>query len=534
MSEERILKMRTEIRELVKKTIKDLFGEEVDFDIQHPPDEKLGDYSVNAPFLLAEKLKKTPKEIAREIIDKINSKKFESVSQIKGFINFRIRKESWLKELSKSVTNKYGDGNLGEGKKVLIEFVSANPTGPLTVAHGRGAVYGDSLARILESQGFKVHREYYINDSGNQIKNLGDSVRLKIEELKGKEVTYPPNTYQGEYIEDIAKEVVKKKIKNYGEFAGEYILKLIDKTLKRLRIDFDEWVSESKIIKEGKVDTAISDLKKVRPSPFVEREGALWFVPGNRERVFRKSDGSWTYIVPDIAYHRYKFDRGYDLLIDLLGPDHQDHIPELKKSLSLLGYHSETLEVKIVQWVTIKRGEETLKMSKRQGTFITIDELLDEVGVDAARFFYLLRKSSVPMDFDLELAKEESDRNPVYYVQYGHARICSLLELAEKRGHSINSNENLSRLTSKEEWSLIKKIAEFPEILEDAAKIRESHLLTHYLLSVSKLYHNFYQNIRILDGDKELIDPRLFLSNAVRSVIMKGLKLLGVKAPERM
>ena len=526
--------MRTEIREMVKAIIKELFDEEVAFDIQHPPDKKMGDYSVNAPFLLSKKLKKSPKDIAKKILNEINSEIIESASQIKGFINFRIKKESWLEELIRSITPNYGNGNLGKNQKVLIEFVSANPTGPLTVAHARSAAYGDSLARVLASQGFNVDREYYINDSGNQIKNLGDSVRLKIEELKGKEVKYPPNTYQGQYIEQIAKEVMNKNIENYGEYAGDRILKTINKTLKRLRINFDEWVRESKIIKEGKVDAIISELGKIKPNPLTEREGALWFTPGNRERVFRRSDGSWTYIVPDIAYHRFKFERGYDLLIDLLGPDHQDHVPELKKSLSLLGYPEENLEVKIIQWVTLKRGNETVKMSKRQGSYITIDELIDEVGVDAARFFYLLRKSSVPMDFDLELAKEASDRNPVYYVQYGHARISSMLELAEKQGYCINSKKNLTKLKKKEEWNLIKKIPEFTETLEDAARIRESHLLTHYLLNISKLYHNFYQNVRVLDGNKDLIEPRLFLSHAVRNVISKGLKLLGVQAPERM
>jgi len=526
--------MRTKIKEMVKEVIKELFNEEIDFDIQHPPDEKMGDYSVNAPFLLAGKLKKNPAEIAKIMLDELDSELIESASQIKGFINFRLTKKTWLKELSMAITPDYGDGTSGQNKKVLIEFVSANPTGPLTVAHARSAAYGDSLARVLESQGYDIEREYYINDSGNQIKNLGDSVRLKIKEMKGEKVEYPPNTYQGDYIEEIAKKVMDKKIDDYGEFAGNNILKTIDKTLKRLRIDFDKWVRESKIIEQGKVDEVISDLGKLQPNPLMEKEGALWFTPGNRERVFRRTDGSWTYIVPDIAYHRFKFDRGYDLLIDLLGPDHQDHVPELKKSLELLGYPSENLEVKIIQWVTLKRGNENVKMSKRQGSFITIDELIDEVGVDAARFFYLLRKSSVPMDFDLELAKEESDRNPVYYVQYGHARISSLLELAEQQGYTINSDENISSLNKKEEWNLIKKIPEFKETLEDASKIRESHLITHYLLNISKLYHNFYQNIRVLDGNKDLIEPRLFLSNAVRNVIKKGLQLLGVKAPDRM
>lgn len=526
--------MRNKIRKIVETTIKKLFDEEVDFDVQHPPDKKMGDYSSNAPFLLAEKIKKNPRDIAKTMQEEIDSEIIESTSQIKGFLNFRIKRESWLEELTRAITPDYGSGNLGKNKKVLIEFVSANPTGPLTVAHARSAAYGDSLARLLESQGFNVDREYYINDSGNQIKNLGESVRLKIEELKGKEVKYPPNTYRGQYIEQIAKEVMDKDIDNYGEYTGDRILKIINKTLKRLRINFDKWVRESKIIKEGKVDGVISELEKIKPTPLTEREGALWFTPGKRERVFRRSDGSWTYIVPDIAYHQFKFERGYDLLIDLLGPDHQDHVPELKTSLNLLGYPEENLEVKIIQWVTLKRGNENVKMSKRQGSFITIDELIDEVGVDAARFFYLLRKSSVPMDFDLELAKEESERNPVYYVQYGHARISSLLEIAREKGYPINSKENLSKLNKIEEWNLIRKLPEFTETLEDAARIRESHLITHYLLNISKLYHNFYQNVRVLDGDKDLIHPRLFLSNAVRNVIKKGLELLGVQAPERM
>jgi arginyl-tRNA synthetase len=528
------MKMRTKIRETVIKKIRELYNEEVAFDIQHPPEEKMGDYSINAPFLLAEKIKRNPNKIAKELSEQIDSEIIESASAFKGFVNFKIHKKAWLEELVKATNTSYGNSDKGKGTKILIEFVSANPTGPLTVAHARGASFGDSLARILESQGSDVDREYYINDSGNQINCLGESVRLKIKELKGKDVKYPPNTYQGAYIEEIAKKVLDKNIENYGEFAGEYILKLINKTLQRLRINFDKWVSESKIIEDGGVDSIISDLKKVKPNPFTEKEGALWFIPGNRERVFKRSDGSWTYIVPDIAYHRYKFDRGYDLLIDLLGPDHQDHVPELKKSLGLLGYPEENLEIKIIQWVTLKRGNETVKMSKRQGTFITIDELIDDVGADAARFFYLLRKSSVPMDFDLELAKEESERNPVYYVQYGHARISSLLEMAEEQGYSINSKEKISKLKAKEEWNLIKKIPEFKETLEDAARIKESHLVTHYLLDISKLYHNFYQNVRVLDGNKDLIEPRLFLSYAVRNVIRKGLKLLGVQAPERM
>jgi len=527
--------VRHKIDGFVKRTVKDLFGIEISPEITHPPSDDLGDYSSNAAFLLAKKIHKSPKDIAEMIARKIEGDIIEWAKAISGFLNIKIKKDAWLEELKTAIYRDYGNDRWGNGMRVLIEFVSANPTGPLHVASARAASFGDSLSRILQSQGFEVDREYYIDDSGKQVELLGKSIELKIKELKGEKVDFPPDAYKGDYIIKLAKKAIKENICDYTNFGVKEVLKMQKGALDRFRVTFNEWISESELKEKGEADRVIEDLQELKKSPFVKKDGALWFIAGKREgRVFIRSDGSYTYIVPDIAYHRYKFDRGYDVLIDLLGPDHIDHIPELEKSLELLGYPVENLLVKIIQWVTLKRGEEKIKMSKRSGEFITIDELLDEVGVDAARYLFLMRKSSMPMDFDLELAKEQSERNPVYYVQYGHARISSLLEFAREKNYITDSPEKLNLLRKDEEWKLMRKITEFKEVLEDAAKMKEPHLLCYYLLDLSKFYHNFYQKVRIIGGKEELIQPRLFLSNAIRNVLAMGLSLLGVNTPERM
>lgn len=526
--------MRCKLEKILKETIKDLFSVEIIPEVGHPPSDELGDYSTNAAFLLSEKLKKKPEDIALKLAKNLQGDIVHWAKDVSGFVNIKIKKEAWIDELKSSIHPDYGKMDWGEGEKVLLEFVSANPTGPLHVASARAATFGDSLSRILESQGFNVSREYYFNDSGSQVELLGKSIELKIKELNGEIVDYTPNTYRGDYITKLAKEAMNKKIKDYVDFGVKEILKMQKSTLDRFRVNFDEWISESELKKKGMADKIIEDLHELKPSVLMKKEGALWFTAGDRERVFIRRDGSYTYVVPDIAYHRYKFDRGYDVLIDLLGPDHIDHIPELKESLELLGYPTGNLEVKIIQWVTLRRGKETIKMSKRSGEFITIDELIDDVGVDASRFFFLMRKSSIPMDFDLELAREQSERNPVYYIQYGHARISSLLDFAKYKGYSVNLPENLDLLSKEEELKLIKKIPEFKEVLEDSAKMREPHILAYYLSNLSKLYHNFYQSYKIIGGEEELILPRLFLSNSVRNVVARGLSLLGVSAPERM
>jgi arginyl-tRNA synthetase len=534
MCQERNIKVRNRVFNILKDTIKKLFNEEISPEVTHPPSPKLGDYSTNAAFILTDSLKNPPEDIASKLAKNIKDDSVQWAKSIDGFVNIKIKKEAWIEELKESLIVDYGDSDFGKDQKILLEFVSANPTGPLHVASARAATFGDSLNRILKSQGFDVYNEYYFNDSGTQVELLGKSIGLKIKELNGEKVNYPENAYLGNYITKLAKKAKDEKIKNFTEFGVNEILKIQKSTLKRFRVYFDEWISETELKDKGMADKVIRDLGNLKHSPLLKKEGALWFMEGERERVFIRSNGSYTYIVPDIAYHRFKFDRGYKILIDLLGPDHIDHIPELKASLELLNYPAENLEVKIIQWVTLKRGKETIKMSKRSGEFITIDELIDEVGVDAARFFFLLRKSSIPMDFDLELAKEQSERNPVYYIQYGHARISSLLDYAKYKGYSVNLPDNLELLTNEEELKLIRKIPEFKEALEDSAKMREPHLLAYYLLDLSKLYHNFYQSCRIVGGEEELVIPRLFLSSAIKNIVSRGLSLLGVSAPLRM
>jgi len=518
--------------------------------ISQPKKKEWGDLSTNLPFLLQKESGEDISKIGNLLVSHLQNEDF--LSQVEfvspGFINLFIA-PSYLNQTVKRIViqkEKFIQFSFGNGKKVQVEFVSANPTGPLHVGHGRAAALGDSLANILSNVGYKIEREYYINDVGGQIKRLARSVWVRLQEIEGIKVPFPDDGYKGLYLIDIAKEVrdsLGEKLKHekseqklldlLGKFTVEHILKGIKKDLDEFGVRFDRWFRESSLYENGEIPRVISFIKD--KGYVYEKDGALWFIAGKREgRVFIRSDGSYTYIVPDIAYHRYKFDRGYDVLIDLLGPDHIDHIPELEKSLELLGYPVENLLVKIIQWVTLKRGAEKIKMSKRSGEFITIDELLDEVGVDAARYLFLMRKSSMPMDFDLELAKEQSERNPVYYVQYGHARISSLLEFAREKNYITDSPEKLNLLRRDEEWKLIRKITEFKEALEDAAKMKEPHLLCYYLLDLSKFYHNFYQKVRIIGGKEELIQPRLFLSNAIRNVLAKGLSLLGVSTPERM
>lgn len=526
--------MRKKVEQIIKKSISDQFAIDIDCEITHPPSEDLGDYSTNVAFLLAREVHKSPKEIAEEITANIKDNKIEWAKPVNGFINIMLKKEEWLNELKRANNPNYGDSDKKKNKRILLEFVSANPTGPLHVASARAASFGNSLASILKSQGFDVDCEYYIDDIGKQVELLGKSILSKVKELQGEPAELPCDGYSGEYIEELAKKAIKECPSDYSSFGVKEVLSMQKNTLDRFRVHFDKWVSEKEIREKGMVNKVIEDLSSVKPSPLIQKDGALWFAGEKRERVFIRSDGTPTYIVPDIAYHLNKFERGFEHLIDLLGPDHIDHIPELKKSLALLGHPEENLEVKIIQWVTLKRGDQTVKMSKRSGEFITIDELIDEVGIDAARFFFLMRKASIPMDFDLDLAKEQSERNPVFYVQYGHARISSLLDLAREKGYSTDSQNNLALLEKDEELRLIKKIPEFKEVLEDAAKIREPHLVAYYLLDLSKIYHNFYQGVRIIGGEAELVLPRLFLSNVVRNVIARGLSLLGVSAPVRM
>jgi len=523
--------IRERVRKRIEEVIKDLYGVEVSPDVNRS--EKYGDFATNVAFVLAKTLKRNPKEIAEEIAGKLDEPAFERVEALNGFINVYISHEGWIKELESALEENYGKAELGKGERVLIEFVSANPTGPLNVANARAAAFGDALVRLFRFCGYRADAEFYVNDCGRQFELLGESIEAR---LKGEEP--PEDGYKGDYIVEIAEEIKKEGREKEGrEFFSRYAVERIvewqRKALERYRVHFDNWVFESEIRKKGKVEEVLEKLK----DNIVEEEGAKWFLSGKfgdrrEKRVVVKKDGSYTYLLPDIAYHLNKFERGYELLIDLLGPDHIDQVPSIRAGLAALGYPPEKLEVIIIQWVNLIQDGQKIKMAKRKGKFVDMEWLLDEVGVDAARFFFLMRKASSPLDFDLDLAKEESQRNPVYYVQYAHARIHNVIEFAKSKGIDPEDKGDLSNLKEKEEVELIKKIAEFPEIIQDAVRERDPTRIPFYLMDLASFYHSFYQHHRIVGSPYE--KERLALCRGTINVLKKGLELIGVSAPLRM
>lgn len=536
--------------------------------IDIPQNERFGDFSTNCALRLSKELKKSPSEVAlklsealqkylqaHNLIDVINEVKVEGA----GFINFYLsdsylceeikqlilKKEDYLKgALSdpdarfRSIGTPTPDGKLERRsrRKVLIEFVSANPTGPLSVAHARQAVVGDVLGNILDFLGLKVTREYYLNDEGNQINILTDSVALRLKELEGVVVEYPENYYQGDYIKEIAREVKSKKlkVKNLEEYVVTYILDIIKKELDDFGVKFDNWYSQKELRQSGKIDKALDFLKN--KGLLYEEDGAVWFrstdFGDDKPRVVIKSDKSYTYLAPDIAYHQDKYARGFDWLINLWGPDHHGYIGRLKAAVQALGERPESLSIIIVQLASIFRDGKSVEMSTRKGQYITLREVLDEVGRDAARFFFLMRRTSAHLDFDLELAKKQTSENPVYYVQYAYARICSILRSSEVKPNPKSAPLNL--LKEKEEKTLIKKSLQFSYVLDICLKTEDPYMLTVYLQELSEDFHKFYDLHRVLGEDKSLTQARLALLEAAKTVIAQGLKLLGISLPERM
>jgi arginyl-tRNA synthetase len=418
---------------------------------------------------------------------------------------------------------------------VLLEFVSANPTGSLSVAHARQAAVGDVLANILSFCGFKAEKEFYLNDEGNQINILGDSVRLRIMELEGEKVDFPENYYQGSYIYDIARIAIEKKInqQDLGDFAADIILKVIKKELEDFGTQFDSWYSQKELARSGKVEAAIADLRK--NSFIYEDEGATWFKStgfgDDKDRVVIKSDGTYTYLAPDIAYHQDKYKRGFSWLINFWGPDHHGYINRLKASMQALGHPAETLSVVIVQLATIFRGKEVVHMSTRRGQYITLRQVLDEVGKDAARFFFLMRRTSSHLDFDLEVAKRQGAENPVYYVQYAHARISNIIRNSQLKA---DGSADFSLLRQPEELALAKKIWQFPSVLSSCVSTADPYMITVYLQELSESFHKFYDLHRVLGDNEQLTKARLGLIEAARITIAAGLGLLGISKPEKM
>ncbi|MCX5706691.1 MAG: arginine--tRNA ligase [Candidatus Omnitrophica bacterium] len=539
-------------KELIKLIDQGLVGLNADSNILDdlyldlPTQERFGDLSTNIALRLSKTLKKSSRQIADLIIEKLKRDILRSslkdyISEIKaegaGFINFYFSERYFFEALKDIIDNQKEalKSNTGKSSSVLIEFVSANPTGSLSVAHARQAVVGDCLANILDFLGFKVSKEYYLNDEGNQINILGKSTQLRLMELKGDKVDFPQDYYQGDYIYDIAKEAEQRKIKDeeLGDFAANYILSIIKKELDDFRVKFDCWYSQKELTKSGKIEKAFEFLKK--KGFLYEQDGALWFKStafgDDKDRVVIKSDGTYTYLAPDIAYHDDKYKRGFKWLINLWGPDHHGYISRLKASVAALGRDPASLSVIIVQLATISRGGKPAQMSTRRGEYITLREVLDEVGCDAARFFFLMRRTSSHLDFDLDIAKKQTAENPVYYVQYAYARISSILRNSQVK---LNKDVDLSLLKEKEELNLIRKLLQFTYIMNICLSTQDPYMLTVYLQELAESFHKFYDLHRVLSDNLALTQARLALIEGTRIVIATGLELAGVLLPEQM
>ncbi|HEX2961391.1 MAG TPA: arginine--tRNA ligase [Ignavibacteriales bacterium] len=510
---------------------------------------KHGDFSTNIAMLLTKKLKKNPREIAGEIINSLvyDNKVIEKIEIAgPGFINFYFSAEYVTKIVREVVEKKddFGRSEKYKGKKAMVEFVSANPTGPLTVGHGRNAVYGDTVANMLEWVGYNVDREYYFNNAGRQMRVLGESVKYRYMELTGEKVEFPEDHYQGEYIKDIAKGLFEEhgdKLKNepgdglFRQTAEREIFKDIENTLSRLNIKFQNYFNENSLYESGKIKELLKIFNERNLS--YEKEGATWLklteLGNEMDKVIVKSTGEPTYRLPDIAYHTTKFDRGYDLMIDIFGSDHNATYPDVMAGLRALGYDTNKVKVLIHQFVTIMQKGEIVKMSTRKANFITLDELIDEVGADVVRYFFNMRGISSHLNFDLELAKTQSDENPVFYLQYAHARISSIFRMT--KGEDLHSSvENLNLLTTEEEQNLLKKLHQFSEEMLYSAENFESHRIAAYLEELAALFHRFYTQCRIIGSEKKLAEARIALCVAAQTVIRNGLKVLGVSAPDKM
>lgn len=520
-----------------------------------------GDCTTNVAMLLARRLKKKPRDLAAEIVRALKLET-EFVQKVEiagpGFINFWFTNRFYLRELASLLKqgSAFGRSSLGKGLKTQVEFVSANPTGPLTVGHGRGAVFGDTVANLLEWIGYDVTREYYYNNAGRQMRILGDSVRLRYLELLGEGTEFPDDYYQGEYIREIAKRLHDE----YGdslrgespegifkERAETEIFTEIKQTCARLGIHFDVFFNENSLYETGKVQEVIDELR--HRGYAYDADGAVWFKAtdfgGEKDKVIVKSSGEPTYRLPDIAYHREKFKRGFQLIVDIFGADHAATYPDVLAGLKALGYDTDCIKVLIHQFVTLVRDGEVVKMSTRRATFVTLDELINEVGPDAVRYFFLMRSIGSHLNFDLNLAKKQSEENPVYYVQYAHARIASLIRFAQESasefGYKLESpdlseptEDQLLLLKEPEEIELIKELLAFPDIVESCAVTFEPHRLCTYLQDVATAFHRFYHQHRVVTRDENLTRARLALCLATRTVLANGFKILGISAPERM
>ena len=556
---------------------------DVEFKIEKTRDARHGDYASNIAMVLAGQLQKNPRDLAGLIINHLPPSEIVDRIEIAGpgFINFYLKQQAYLEVVRNVIDagDNYGRCDYGNNESILIEFVSANPTGPLHIGHGRGAAYGAATANLLDAVGYKIEKEYYVNDAGRQMDILASSVYLRYLQKCGVDITLPAKAYQGDYVTEIAAKIHKNRkdtlqvdiddlVKQINDEPDEEeqldkiiqyfktnlgnenyqlvydagldeILADIEQDLEEFGVVFDRWFSERKLLASNRVQECIDLLKK--NDQLYEQDGALWFrstdYGDEKDRVVVRENGQLTYFASDIAYHQSKFQRGYSRNIDVWGADHHGYIPRVKASLAALGLDKDKLDVLLVQFASLYRGKVKVQMSTRSGQFVTLRELRDEVGKDAARFFYVMRKSEQHLDFDLELAKSQSQDNPVYYIQYAHARICSVLRQMHEKGMQFDPSrvpDNLGLLEEAHEIALLNRLMIYPESVLTAARDYEPHQIGYYLRDLANEFHTYYNACQILVNDEPLRNARLSLICAVRQVIRNGLDLLGVSAPEVM
>ncbi len=568
--------MKEQIKKLIIESLKKIDDvhdlDEEKIEVNSSKNKDLGDFSTNIALKLSKQLDKNPIEIAKDILN--NIKKDTCIKKIEiakpGFINFFTSENIKFEIINTILSEKdeFGKNNIGNKEKVLVEFVSANPTGPLHVGHGRGAAYGDCISNLLSTSGYSVSKEYYVNDAGKQINILAVSVILRYHELIDKNLKFRfSGLYEGDYIWDISAYILNKynnkffkpqSIENNEEIdeyinvimnslgdkfqvikkeSVDYILKDIKKTLEGFNVNFDSWFSENKIISDQSLKKIIDVL--LNKDCIEEKDGAIWFKSSNffdeKDRVLVKANKDHTYFLSDIAYHSNKIERGYKQIINIWGADHHGYVDRMKASFNILSNKDTQLKILLVQFANLYRGKQKIPMSTREGNFITLKELFTEVGVDAARFFYLMRKTEQHLDFDIELAKSKNSENPVYYVQYAHARICSIFKQLEEKSINYTHNvDNLKLLNKEEEVDILNKLNKYPEIIETATRKFEPHLLINYIRELSQLFHAYYNKFKILNEEENIRNARLSLLLSIKQILNNSSKIIGIKMPNQM
>jgi arginyl-tRNA synthetase len=554
--------VRTRLKSMIAETLQSVIANvdkkaEISIELEIPRSTEHGDYASNIALALSRHLKRNPRQIASEIVANLNdSDSILEKAEIAGpgFINFFIKPAAWYGIIREILDNpqKYGRLEIEGGPKVQVEFVSANPTGPLHIGHGRGAAIGDVLANILQARGFHVQREYYINDAGNQMDTLGRSLYFRYRQELGENIELPDNHYRGDYMRELARDFMRDHgdlFRNtpledafpaFADYASNHILDGIKEDLDIFGVHFDNWFSERELHNRDSINKTIEYL---RERGFIyEDQGAVWFrstaFGDEKDRVVVRANGASTYFAADLAYHRDKFERGFESIIDIWGADHHGYVERMRAGVQAIGRREDDLRIVLVQLVNLLRGGVPVAMSTRGGEFVTLREVIDEVGKDATRFIFLTRRTDSPLDFDLEVAKAQSNDNPVFYVQYAHARLCSVFEVARDRGVEFDwrsiSDETLHLLQVRQEFEIIKLLGEYPEVVCECVRSLEPHYIPYYLHQLVSLFHSYYHDNRILSEDAELTKARLCLAWAIKEVIGNALMLLGVTAPQKM